>query len=105
MRLYLVWIFSFCFLLPLCASYCPEFSTAGFFRLSGSGREVYSMNPAWRLHKGHIEGGAHAQNFDDSVWEVTSLPDGIELLPVEASGSINYQGEVWYRKCLFRIKP
>lgn len=104
MRLYLVWIFSFCFLLPLCASYCPEFSTAVFFRLSGSGREVYSMNPAWRLHKGHIEGGAHAQNFDDSVWEVTSLPDGIELLPVEASGSINYQGEVWYRKCFIPDK-
>lgn len=34
----------------------PEFSTAGFFRLDNSGREVYSMNPAWRFHKGAVEG-------------------------------------------------
>ena len=27
-----------------------------------------------------------------------SLPNGIEYLPTEASGCINYQGEVWYRK-------
>lgn len=25
-------------------------------------------------------------------------PNGIETLPIEASGCINYQGEVWYRK-------
>ena len=31
-------------------------------------------------------------------WTVVSLPDGIEYLPTEASGCINYQGEVWYRK-------
>lgn len=29
---------------------------------------------------------------------VVSLPHGIEYLPTEASGCINYQGEVWYRK-------
>ena len=37
-------------------------------------------------------------SFDDSRWEVVSLPHGIEYLPTEASGCINYQGEVWYRK-------
>ena len=26
-----------------------RFSTAGFFRLADSGRDVYSMNPAWRF--------------------------------------------------------
>ena len=26
------------------------------------------------------------------------MPNGIEYLPTEASGCINYQGEVWYRK-------
>ena len=75
----------------------PEFSTAGFFELSGCGREVFSMNPAWRFHKGDAE-GAEAWEFDDSRWEVVSLPHGIEYLPLEASGCVNYQGEVWYRK-------
>ena len=75
----------------------PEFSTAGFFRLDNSGREVYSMNPAWRFHKGAVE-GAETKEFNDKDWTVVSLPDGIEYLPTEASGCINYQGEVWYRK-------
>ena len=38
--------------LSLWAARQPEFSTAGFFRLDNRGREVYSMNPAWRFHKG-----------------------------------------------------
>lgn len=86
--------------LPLCsmqAAHQPEFSTAGFFKLPDSGREVFSMNPAWRLHKGAVE-GAETPQFNDSRWAVVSLPDGIEYLPTEASGCINYQGEAWYRK-------
>lgn len=79
------------------ASHQPEFSTAGFFQLPNSGREVFSMNPAWRFHKGAVE-GAEATNFNDAEWTVVSLPNGIEYLPTEASGCINYQGEVWYRK-------
>ena len=79
--------------LSLWAARQPEFSTAGFFRLDNSGREVYSMNPAWRFHK-----GAETKEFNDKDWTVVSLPDGIEYLPTEASGCINYQGEVWYRK-------
>ena len=75
----------------------PEFSTAGFFRLPDTGRDVYSMNPAWRFHKGAVE-GAETKEFNDKDWTVVSLPDGIEYLPTEASGCINYQGEVWYRK-------
>ena len=47
--------------------------------------------------KGNIE-GAERTNFDDSKWTLVSLPNGIETLPIEASGCINYQGEVWYRK-------
>lgn len=87
-------------LIPCCtvrASHQPEFSTAGFFQLPNSGREVFSMNPAWRFHKGAVE-GAEAANFNDAEWTVVSLPNGIEYLPTEASGCINYQGEVWYRK-------
>ena len=88
------------FLIPSCAvqaSHQPEFSTAGFFQLPNSGREVFSMNPAWRFYKGAVT-GAEATNFNDAEWTVVSLPNGIEYLPTEASGCINYQGEVWYRK-------
>ena len=75
----------------------PEFSTAGFFELAQSGRTVSSMNPAWRFHKGAAP-GAEALHYDDAQWGVVSLPHGLEYLPTEASGGINYQGEAWYRK-------
>ena len=70
------------------ASHQPEFSTAGFFELPNSGREVFSMNPAWRFYKGSVA-GAEAISFDDTEWAVVSLPNGIEYLPTEASGCIN----------------
>ena len=66
-------------------------------RLDNSGREVFSMNPAWRFYKGAAD-GAERKEFDDKDWTVVSLPNGIEYLPTEASGCINYQGKVWYRK-------
>ena len=75
----------------------PQFSTAGFYELPNSGRTVHSMNPVWRFYKGAVK-GAEAVNFDDSQWQVVSLPHGLEYLPTEASGCINYQGEAWYRK-------
>lgn len=65
--------------------------------LDDTGRTVYSMNPAWRFHKGSAP-EAYRVDFEDSAWEVVSLPDGIEYQPTEASGCTNYQGEVWYRK-------
>lgn len=79
------------------AAYRPQFSTAGFYELPGTGRTVYNMNPAWRFHRGAVE-GAGQRDFDDRTWPLVSLPDGIEYLPTEASGCVNYQGEVWYRK-------
>ena len=79
------------------AAYQPKFSTAGFYAIENSGREVFSMNPAWRYHKGEVA-NAEATTFDDSQWSVVSLPHGTEYLPTEASGCINYQGVVWYRK-------
>ena len=51
--------------LSLWAARQPEFSTAGFFRLDNSGREVYSMNPAWRFHKGAVE-SAETKEFNDN---------------------------------------
>ena len=79
------------------AVYQPQFSTAGFFQLKDSGREVYSMNPGWRFFKGSQK-DAELKDFNDKQWSLVSLPHGIEYLPTEASGCVNYQGEVWYRK-------
>ncbi len=79
------------------AEHQPKFSTAGFFQMKNSGREVFSMNVAWRFYKGRQD-DASKRDFDDSTWEVVSLPHGIEYLPKDASGGINYQGEIWYRK-------
>lgn len=78
-------------------AYEPKYSTAGFYELPNTGRNVYNMNIAWRFYKGDIQ-EAYKDTFDDSSWNVVTLPHGIELLPEEASGSINYQGIVWYRK-------
>lgn len=78
-------------------AYQPEYSTAGFFELPHTGRTVYSMNPAWRMYKGSLK-GAEQPGFNDKEWNLVSLPDGIEYVPTEASGCVNYQGEVWYRK-------
>lgn len=77
--------------------YSQKYSVAGFFTLEGSPRQVYNMNPVWKFHKGDVK-DAYKVDFDDSDWNIVSLPNGIETLPVEASGGINYRGVVWYRK-------
>lgn len=87
------------FFIPLAVfAYEPEYSTAGFFRLDGTGRSVYSMNPAWRFYKGTPKGDPSKVDYDDKDWLVVSLPNGIEYVAENASGCVNYQGVVWYRK-------
>lgn len=75
----------------------PQFSIAGFYPLKGTGRTAYSMNLAWRFIKSDVK-NAESVSFDDSKWQVVSVPHGLEYLPIDASGSINYQGIAWYRK-------
>lgn len=75
-----------------------SFSTAGFYQLPHTGREVFSMNVAWRFYKGDVKGTPYLNSFDDSKWNVVSLPHGSEYLPVDDCGNINYQGVTWYRK-------
>jgi beta-galactosidase len=74
----------------------PDFSVAGFFQLADCGREVASANPDWRFIKQDVP-GAEKASFDDSKWLPVNLPHGLELLPANASGDINYQGPAWYR--------
>lgn len=75
-----------------------RYSTAGFYPVQGSGRSVQNMDPAWRFAKGRQEGAWEEHYRGDSAWQTVSVPHGLELLPVEASGGINYRGEAWYRK-------
>lgn len=96
-KLHLLLLLLFIGLSPVWSAYQPQFSIAGFYPLDNTGREVYSMNPAWRFYKGSAP-EAYQPEFADNEWSVVSLPNGIEYLPTEASGCINYQGEVWYRK-------
>lgn len=90
-------LFVWLLLVAVFSSAQMEFSTAGFHALPASSRQVVSMNPGWRFFKGAAQGAERA-DFDDSTWQVVSLPHGLEALPLEASGSINYRGEAWYRK-------
>jgi len=73
-------------------AYCnnPTFSTAGFYSLKNSPREVFNFDSGWKLYKGDVA-NAPALDFDDTRWSVVSLPNGIEYLPEYASGRINYQ--------------
>lgn len=104
MKKSLILIIVICFCLQgFAKSFQPEFSVAGFFPIENSGRQVYSMNPSWRFHKGNII-GAEKMDFNDSDWEQVSVPHSIDLLPTEASGCVNYQGICWYRKH-FNLKP
>ncbi|TCN01302.1 beta-galactosidase [Paenibacillus sp. BK033] len=75
----------------------PQYSTAGFFGIEGSPRQVFNFNPGWRFFKGDAA-GAHEEQFNDGDWEAASLPHGLEILGENASGMRNYQGTAWYRK-------
>ena len=75
-------------LLPVLAQAQMETSVAGFIPLSGSGRIVYNFNPGWRFHRGDIK-GAEAVRFDDTSWQVVSVPHTVDLMPAEASGCRN----------------
>jgi beta-galactosidase len=75
----------------------PAFSTAGFFEVPNSPRQVFDFDPAWRFLKADAP-GAEAPGFDDSLWQRANLPHGLEILGENASGMRNYQGPAWYRK-------
>ena len=84
-------------LLCACGLYARQSSTAGFFEIPGSGREVYNFNTGWRFLQGEAAGAAES-SFDDASWELVNLPHTVGLIGAEGSGCRNYQGPAWYRK-------
>ena len=81
----------------LAAKHVPIFSTAGFIENDPEVRQAFNFNIGWRFIKGDVD-GAFSKKFNDKDWKLVNLPHGIEILPLCASGSINYQGPSWYRK-------
>jgi len=66
-------------------------------------RIVYNMNMDWRFHKGDVP-GAEAVDFDDTSWEVVSVPHTFndvdsfdEWITHDGEASV-WRGIVWYRK-------
>ena len=74
-----------------------DFSTAGFYQTDSEVRKAMNFNVGWRFIKKDVQ-GAEKVDYDDSNWAVVNLPHGLEILPLAASGGINYQGPAWYRK-------
>ena len=80
-----------------------DFSTAGFYQTDSEIRKAMNFNVGWRFIKKDVQ-GAEKVDYDDSSWAVVNLPHGLEILPLAASGGINYQGPAWYRNILSLIK-
>ena len=74
---------------------------AGGVPLKGSPRRTFSFGTGWKFRIGEVKGAAEP-GFDDSAWELVSLPHSVDLVPEDASGGRNYQGPAWYRKS-FRL--
>lgn len=77
-----------------------KFSTAGFYSLDDTPRRVVSMNPAWKFVKANEKDSLNlsAADFCDDNWQNVNLPHTLNLVPMEASGGVNYRGGAWYRK-------
>jgi beta-galactosidase len=74
-----------------------EYSKAGYFSVANGERQVASFNVGWRFLKGDVI-GAELPGYDDSSWPIVNCPHGLEYLPDNASGLVNYVGKAWYRK-------
>jgi hypothetical protein len=53
---------------------------------ANGGRLSLSLNPAWRFCSGSPEGSAFAVEFDDSKWDLVSLPHSQDLFGANLAG-------------------
>jgi hypothetical protein len=101
-HLYLIFLIFFCpsvqYLRKNKAS-SNRFLQQVFYPMKNSGRNVYNFNNNWYFHKGDLKNGSTV-NFDKTQWILVQLPHNPYLLSDYASGGINYQVIIWYRKFL-----
>jgi beta-galactosidase len=62
-------------------------------------RQVININPAWRFWLGEPVGEAFRTEFDDSNWDLVSLPHTMEVFPADLTGfSERGRNLGWYRR-------
>lgn len=57
-----------------------------------------SLNKEWRFFRGEVYETVEETQFDDTKWEIVTIPHTARVEPAMCSGGINYQGICWYRK-------
>jgi beta-galactosidase len=58
-----------------------------------------NLNPVWRFQLGEPAGEPFATNYDDSKWDIVSLPHSLELFPASLAGFAEHGRSVgWYRR-------
>ena len=64
-------------------------------------RQVININPAWRFWLGEPAGGPFRPDFDDSSWDLVSLPHTMEVFPASLDNFwARGRNLGWYRRTL-----
>ena len=68
---------------------------------AGESRQVININPAWRFWLGEPAGEPFRPEFDDSQWDLVSLPHTMEVFPADLPGfSERGRNLGWYRRTI-----
>jgi beta-galactosidase len=68
---------------------------------AGESRQVININPAWRFWLGEPAGEPFRPEFDDSQWDLVSLPHTMEVFPADLAGfSERGRNLGWYRRTI-----
>jgi len=68
---------------------------------AAEGRIKLNLNPVWRFHLGEPAGDPYAVGYDDSKWDIVSLPHSHEIFSANLDGFQERGRNVgWYRRQL-----
>jgi hypothetical protein len=68
---------------------------------AAEGRLDLNLNPAWRFQAGDQNGEPWSANYDDSAWDIISLPHSLELFSANLDGFPEHGRTTgWYRRQL-----
>jgi beta-galactosidase len=69
--------------------------------ICGESRLIINLNPVWRFHLGPLPVEPVAMDFDDSGWDIVSLPHSEQVFDAKLSGFKEGGRSVgWYRRAL-----